>query len=718
MALTPLQNISSLVTDVTQTAATIPPGVVLSNGSVPLTSNWDAGNFVIQSQNSTTQFNVKAYGAVGNGVADDTTAITNAIAAATGSGGGIVFFPHSTSPYLVSTTLTITNTVGVRLVGESSGYPGASYANGTYKGSTLKWTGANSSKMISILTTGANQSTFNSVENLNLDGGSATGIIGVYADATGSGHNIGVKVDSVYGVRLNRVIQIGDYTNNGNNDGAIDPCILRRVYGTEPDNITTSCLVYVDSRNVSDLLITEFGFLAGRYGIFINRVGYMKCLTGSGGGVSGANLDIMDGVYLNGNHGVIDLDQIQFESCNSVLKIAANPQGLTVPINIRNTTLDSDTTGTNSTIQVGAASLINSTSNQYDRPITFTAGASIFNTIGDTFVNVGGVNPGQIAVGATGTLVQRLDGATGKFGVGLGNAVAASPIEADGVRASVNTPTVKAFDTTALAANTGGGIALGGVNTAGGATTEYAALVTHKDNATSGQTGAGLAVYVRQNGTGGWAAKGTGGPGGAGVHTWFDNLQGLVVGGVTPSTNGLLSWYALSTTTTPLAVPGVIFTQTADSTTTANTLTTLLGTGVGTLTLPTNLFVVGRTVRVKVGGYTSVADGGVTAKTLTFSLGGTTVATGSLAASYQSLLNTAWEAEATVTCRTTGAPGTVQATAQFLTMVSGSMIGGFVGSTATTNITTSGTLAVDLKFNNGSATGTLTTTHASVEILN
>ena len=38
------------------------------------------------------QFNVKDYGAVGNNVADDTTAIQNAINAA-GTNGGQVFFP-------------------------------------------------------------------------------------------------------------------------------------------------------------------------------------------------------------------------------------------------------------------------------------------------------------------------------------------------------------------------------------------------------------------------------------------------------------------------------------------------------------------------------------------------------------------------------------------------------------------------------------------------
>lgn len=45
---------------------------------------------------STTFFNVKNYGAVGNGVADDGPAISTAQAAATAVGGGVVFFPPGT----------------------------------------------------------------------------------------------------------------------------------------------------------------------------------------------------------------------------------------------------------------------------------------------------------------------------------------------------------------------------------------------------------------------------------------------------------------------------------------------------------------------------------------------------------------------------------------------------------------------------------------------
>ena len=52
-------------------------------------------------------FDVKNYGAVGNGIADDTTACQAAIAAATSAGGGVVYFPPGN--YLISSALSVTS---------------------------------------------------------------------------------------------------------------------------------------------------------------------------------------------------------------------------------------------------------------------------------------------------------------------------------------------------------------------------------------------------------------------------------------------------------------------------------------------------------------------------------------------------------------------------------------------------------------------------------
>lgn len=89
-------------------------------------------------------FNVKAYGAVGNGIADDTSAINAAVAAAQLNGGGVVYFPFGN--YLISSIINITSSyVGLLGVGKNmsklvmgtagmsavsfSGTPGSTLAN-------------------------------------------------------------------------------------------------------------------------------------------------------------------------------------------------------------------------------------------------------------------------------------------------------------------------------------------------------------------------------------------------------------------------------------------------------------------------------------------------------------------------------------------------------------------------------------------------------------
>lgn len=62
-------------------------------------------------------YNVIGYGAVGNGAADDTTAIQDAIDACIAAGGGTVFLPEGI--YKVTSTLVIADIAGLRLVGAS-----------------------------------------------------------------------------------------------------------------------------------------------------------------------------------------------------------------------------------------------------------------------------------------------------------------------------------------------------------------------------------------------------------------------------------------------------------------------------------------------------------------------------------------------------------------------------------------------------------------------
>jgi hypothetical protein len=80
-------------------------------------------------------FNVKAYGATGNGSTDDTTAIEAAITAASVS-GGIVYLPQGI--YMVSSTLTI-NSYAVSLVGAGQSATTIMPTSG-FTGDVIRWT--------------------------------------------------------------------------------------------------------------------------------------------------------------------------------------------------------------------------------------------------------------------------------------------------------------------------------------------------------------------------------------------------------------------------------------------------------------------------------------------------------------------------------------------------------------------------------------------------
>jgi hypothetical protein len=75
------------------------PSPIVAAGSLdlgPLTADWNAGNFVINSQNSTAWRNVVVYGADPTGVANSTAAVIAALAV----GNGVIYFPRGT--YLIT----------------------------------------------------------------------------------------------------------------------------------------------------------------------------------------------------------------------------------------------------------------------------------------------------------------------------------------------------------------------------------------------------------------------------------------------------------------------------------------------------------------------------------------------------------------------------------------------------------------------------------------
>lgn len=163
-----------------------------------------------------------------------------------------------------------------------------------------------------------------------------------------------------------------------------------------------------------------------------------------------------------------------------------------------------------------------------------------------------------------------------------------------------------------------------------------------------------------------------------------------------------------------------IFTPTASKTIASSVAeTSLFGTGLGSLTIPANFLIVGRSLRVKLFGYFGTT--GTPTLNIKALLGGSTVCSTGAIATSGTISNRYWEAEIVLTCRTIGVSGTVIGQGLF-TYDNSTQAGKAVGlvATATTTVNTTGTLALDVTATWGasSASNTITCTNATVEVIN
>lgn len=168
---------------------------------------------------------------------------------------------------------------------------------------------------------------------------------------------------------------------------------------------------------------------------------------------------------------------------------------------------------------------------------------------------------------------------------------------------------------------------------------------------------------------------------------------------------------------------GCIFTQTADQTVTNTTTeTTVLGTGVGTKTLPANFWVIGKTLRLRVGGVYSTPITGAVA-TIRVKYGTTTIATVSTTALLSNATDLEFDGEVTITCRTTGVTGAVitHGDIEYLTGTAGTLAVdplNNAGSTTTIDTTTSNALDVTVQWDTASASKVVKSTICFIEVLN
>lgn len=171
---------------------------------------------------------------------------------------------------------------------------------------------------------------------------------------------------------------------------------------------------------------------------------------------------------------------------------------------------------------------------------------------------------------------------------------------------------------------------------------------------------------------------------------------------------------ALSCGTSQPASGGTLFTSTA-SATVANTTTetSLIGSGVGSLTLAAGYFTAGKSLRFLVYGYLSDQ---ITPNTLRIraKFGSTAILDTGAQTPTGSLSNRFWGMECTITNRTTGVSGTVMAQCGWLYNTSAILVAQFdMVNTSTVTVDTTGTLAVDVtaQWGGASASDTITGTN-------
>jgi len=160
---------------------------------------------------------------------------------------------------------------------------------------------------------------------------------------------------------------------------------------------------------------------------------------------------------------------------------------------------------------------------------------------------------------------------------------------------------------------------------------------------------------------------------------------------------------------------GTLLSQTANKAITVNTETSLVRTGVGSVTLPANFLTVGRSMRIRASGFYTRSAGSLRIRAY---MGGSPIFD-TRANNPANATNQAWQLDLDVTCQTTGVGGSVQAQGSF--RLSTSTTASVIWATpvlAPVSVNTTGDLLVDLTALWSNTGQNLTCTNLLVQVLN
>ena len=199
--------------------------------------------------------------------------------------------------------------------------------------------------------------------------------------------------------------------------------------------------------------------------------------------------------------------------------------------------------------------------------------------------------------------------------------------------------------------------------------------------------------------------------GGPGLYTSSLDVTILYVVG-----SGTYSAWTINLTGLLANSPVTLFTQSADKTVGATVSElSIIGTGIGTTSVASNFLTIGKTLEFHIRGYhSSTANPDITLK---LKLGGTTLATATVTSGNGT--NDGFIILGSITCRTTGATGTVVANAQYLELhSSGAMTGILNTSAVTINTTIANIFDVTAQWSVNNAGNTITSQTFILEAFN
>lgn len=269
-------------------------------------------------------FNVRLYGAKGNGKWDDTEAIRTAVRAIEKAGGGKLFFPNGS--YAVSSSIDLPS--GITIEGTNGAYNGNCQIRLTVPGQKIFTIGENRRRItirdIELKAAPQSVTPYKIMDNtiaIDAKGRAPQSSFEIeFSNLTITGFDRGISVTDASGAAAWQFDNV-----------LVDHCTFaENNYG-----------LYIDSQNADYWKISNswFGIRPGGYGVYLRQSGFFTIDTSIGGGPPRAkalNQPFANAfIYVGGAHGTLTIINSQCEEVLHFLELV-EPSNYTYPITIIN----------------------------------------------------------------------------------------------------------------------------------------------------------------------------------------------------------------------------------------------------------------------------------------------------------------------------------------------------------------------------------------------